>query len=141
MVTVVINVLIALISVGSTVAFQALLSVNVVAYFSSFILAAGIMLHKRLTTANSEIPWGPFRLGKAGIPITIFALIYTVWALFFSFWPTTSHVEADTMNYSVLIFGAAVLFSLIFWAFWGRKTYVGPIWELQSDGEYIRAKE
>ena len=131
--------LIALISIGSKAAFEAFLSVLVVAYFSSFLLASAIMLQKRLVTLNSEIPWGPFRLGRAGVPITIAAMAYTILALFFSFWPTEPNVTASTMNYSIVIFGVAVLFSVVFWIFWGRKTYIGPIWEFQGNGEYTRA--
>lgn len=95
------------------------------------------MLNKRLKTPASEIPWGPFRLRGAGIPITIAAMCYTVIALFFSFWPQATPTTAASMNYSILIFGAALLFSLVFWVVWGRKVYVGPIWEF--DGEYVRA--
>lgn len=94
------------------------------------------MLHKRLTTPDSELPWGPFRLGRMGVPITIGALIYTFLAVFWSFWPSVTPVTAISMNYSSLVFGGFLLISLIFWFLHGRKTYIGPIWELQ--GEYVR---
>ncbi|CAG8981069.1 hypothetical protein HYALB_00013253 [Hymenoscyphus albidus] len=131
-----INMLLALISVGSTAAFQAFFSVAVAAYYSSFFIAACVMLHKRLTTPESELPWGPFRLGKMGFPITIGALIYTFLAVFFSFWPAVTPVNAVSMNYAALIFGGFLIICLAFWFIHGRKVYVGPIWELQ--GEYVR---
>ena len=94
------------------------------------------MLHKRLTTPDSELPWGPFRLGRLGVPITVGALIYTSLAVFFSFWPSITPVTAVTMNYASLIFGGFLLFSLVFWFVHGRKVYVGPIWEF--DRGYTR---
>ena len=89
------------------------------------------MLHKRLTTPDWDIPWGPFRLGRAGVPITIIAMLYTIIGVFFSFWPQYSEVDPVSMNYSSLLFGSAVIFSLLFWALYGRKVYTGPIMEIQ----------
>ena len=140
-VTVTVNILIALISIGSETAFAAFLAVPVIAYFFSFLLTAGIMLHKRLTTPSSQIPWGPLRLGKAGPPLTVIAMMYTVLGMFFSVWPSTPDPTPATMNYSSLIFGSAILFSMVCWVVWGRKVYTGPIWEFQDDGEYVRANE
>ncbi|KAF7882162.1 hypothetical protein EAF00_011678 [Botryotinia globosa] len=128
--TLIINVLLALISVGSYTAFGA---------FYSVVLAANhVMLAKRLKTPASEMPWGPFRLQKLGVPITVVAIIYTIIALFFSFWPAFSTMDAANMNWSCLIFGGAVIFSMIFWLLHGRKVYVGPIWE--SEGHFVRVK-
>ncbi|PQE24741.1 choline transport protein [Rutstroemia sp. NJR-2017a WRK4] len=136
LVTLVINVLLALISIGSLTAFGAFYSVVLAAYQSSFLLAASVMLRKRLSTPTSEIPWGPFQLKRLGVPITILAIIYTILALFFSFWPAFAQVDAATMNWSCLIFGGALIFSMVFWVLYGRKVYVGPIWEF--DGQFVR---
>ena len=92
-------------------------------------IAAAVMLHKRLTTPPSKLPWGPFRLGVLGVPITVAAIAYSIMGMFFSFWPSFLPVEAAAMNYSSVVFGAAVLLSLGFWVGHGRKVYVGPIWE------------
>ena len=90
------------------------------------------MLHKRLTTPPSQIFWGPFRLGRAGVPITIVAMLYSVLGIFFSFWPAFTHVNATNMNYSSLIFGGVLMFSLVFWVVYGRKIYTGPIMETEG---------
>lgn len=131
-----INALLALISIGSYPAFGAFYSVVLAAYQSSFLLAACVMLRKRLTTPASEMPWGPFRLKKLGVPITVVAICYTIMALFFSFWPSFSVVDAAGMNYSCLIFGAAILFCMTFWLLYGRKVYLGPVWEFE--GQFVR---
>ena len=126
-VTTVINLLLALINIGSSVGFNAFIALIVISYYSSFILAASVMLHKRLTTPNSDLPWGPFKLGRAGVPVTIVAIVYSVVGAFFSVWPTTTKPDAEGMNWCILVFGAVVLFSLLFWAFYGRKYYRGPV--------------
>lgn len=124
--------LLALINIGSRAAFQAFISLNVAAYYSSFMLAASVMLRLRLTNTDLDIPWGPFRLGRWGVPITIVAMAYTIICLFFSFWPVSPQVTPTTMNYSVLIFGGALIFSLGFWVVYGRHVYTGPIVEMHS---------
>ena len=45
--------------------------------------------------------------------------------------------DSENMNYSVLLFGGAMIFSLLFWGVWGRKVYVGPI--LEMDGRTVGA--
>ena len=128
-VTVVISLLLALINIGSSEAFLAFISLLVAAYFSSFLLAAGVMLYRRLTMPDSSFIWGPFRLGRAGVPITIVAMLYTVFGIFFSFWPPNITVTAANLNYSPVIFGSALIFSLGFWVLHGRKVYTGPVME------------
>ena len=85
------------------------------------------MLHKRLTTANSALPWGPFRLGRAGVPVTIVAIAYSLFGAFFSVWPADNKPDPQSMNYGILVFGAVIIFSLLFWVFHGRRYYRGPV--------------
>jgi choline transport protein len=109
---------------------QALFSVGLSGYLSAFMIAAASMLHKRLTTPATEMAWGPFRLGRAGIPITILALAHSALGMFFSMWPLFADVTPATMNYASLVFGLAILLSLGFWILHGRKSYKGPVLEV-----------
>ena len=88
------------------------------------------MLHKRITQPSSEITWGPFRLGRFGIPVTVFSILYTCLGIFWSFWPVEREVTSSTMNWNVVVYVGAIALSLIFWLFWGRKVYKGPIIEV-----------
>ncbi|MCJ1226565.1 hypothetical protein MMC12_003218 [Toensbergia leucococca] len=130
--TTVINLLLALINIGSTVGFGAFISLIVVSYVSSFMLAAAVMLNKRLTTPAAAIPWGPFKLGRAGVPVTVLALAYSLLVGFFSMWPTEVNPSLEAMNYCVLVFGGALIFAGLFWLFYGRKVYTGPVLEIGS---------
>ena len=74
------------------------------------------MLHKRLTTPDAALPWGPLKLGRAGVPVTVLAITYSVW-------PTTPKPDARGMKFDILVFGATIIFSLSFWFMYGRKYY------------------
>ena len=130
--TTIINLLLALINIGSSVGFDAFISLIIASYYSSFILSASVMLNKRLTTPDPDLPWGPFRLGRAGVPITVVALAYSVLGAFFSMWPTTVKPSAESMNYCVVVFGGVMVFSLFFWLVYGRKHYTGPVLEFRD---------
>ncbi|KAI9665518.1 MAG: hypothetical protein M1831_001660 [Alyxoria varia] len=129
-VTALINILLAIINIGSEVGFGAFISLIVASYYASFILSAAAMLHKRLTTPASEMNWGPFRLYKWGVPLTVAAILYSTLGMFFSMWPTTVSPDIEEMNYCVLVFGSTLLFSMGFWLVYGRKHYTGPILEV-----------
>lgn len=90
------------------------------------------MLHKRLTTPASELPWGLFRLGRAGVPVTVIAIAFSVLVGFFSMWPPVVEPDTEEMNWCVLVFGASLLFSLGFWGFYGRKHYKGSVMEVEG---------
>ena len=125
----VISLLLALINIGSSTAFTAT-SVMIAAFYSTYVISCSVLLHKRLNTPASEMKYGPFSMGRAGVPVIILAMAYSILGIFFSFWPSTKEVTAKTMNWSVAVFGGAILFSLAFWAVHGRKAYTGPIMEV-----------
>ena len=110
----VINLILALINIGSTTAFNALTSLVIASFYSSFVIAATVFLHRKLTTPAVDMVYGPFQLGRASIPIIVLSLAYSIVGIFFSFWPPATEVSAVTMNWSILVFGGVLLFSLFF---------------------------
>ncbi|KAI5783698.1 amino acid/polyamine transporter I [Geopyxis carbonaria] len=132
-VTAFINLLLALINIGSTVAFNAFTGLSVAAFYTSFSIAALCMLHKRLTTPHSDIRWGPFKLGRFGVPVTIIAVLYSAIGTFFSFWPPDANPTVETMNWSCVIFVGVLFFAVVHWFAFARHTYKGPIMEVRLD--------
>jgi Na+-translocating ferredoxin:NAD+ oxidoreductase RnfD subunit len=59
--------------------------------------------------------------------VNVIGLVYTAITMFFSFFPPTATVTPVTMNWSCLIFGASVIFSVVFYVVFGRYTYKWPI--------------
>ncbi|KAL8758371.1 MAG: hypothetical protein Q9199_001546 [Rusavskia elegans] len=113
-----ITLFIALINIGSTTALNAVLSLVVSGFLGSYIPPIVLILYHRLSPSHSQhLHFGPWRLGKWGAPINAFALLWTVIAMFFSFWPTSVPVAAQTMNWSCLLYGATTLFGVSFGRF------------------------
>ena len=129
--TTIINLLLALINIGSSVGFTAFHSLIIAGYYSSLILAAGVILHKRLATPESEIPFGPFHMSRrTGMVVYILVIAYCFVGGFLSMWPSFVNPTPDEMNWCVLVYGGALLSSIIFWFAYGRKRYTGPVIEI-----------
>ena len=124
--TAAVSILLALIPLGSTTAFYALTGLTVGGFYSSFMISACVMLWRRLVTPTSDIAWGPFRLGKAGIPVTLLALFYSFIGWFFSFWPPTAMVTVRTFNWSLVVYFSVVILSMAYYGLRARHTYTGP---------------
>lgn len=140
-----------LIVIGSTVAFNALISLSLVAYYFTYFVSIALLLYRRLTSAirnpdpsapptpvmlNQEtgeydLSWGPWRVpGWLGITINITACAYLLVIFIFAFFPPTTPVNAVTMSYSSLMFGATVLYSIAYYYIWAKKNYNGPVVEI-----------
>ncbi|KAI9756785.1 MAG: DNA replication protein psf2 [Chaenotheca gracillima] len=123
--TVLISLLLALINVGSTEAFNAILSLVISGFFCSYMLPITLLIIKRVK--NDPMRMGPFNMGRSfGLAVNIFAMIYGAIAVFFSFWPSTLVVDAASMNWSILVFGVSVLFSVVYYFVYGHRFYTPP---------------
>lgn len=81
-------------------------------------------------TANTNLVWGPWHFtGALGIFINVFACMYLTLVLFFSFWPPYTPTTAADMNYSSVLMAFVILFSVVYYLLFARKTYKGPIIE------------
>jgi choline transport protein len=77
------------------------------------------------------VQWGPWKVpGALGVANNLFACVYLVLLWFFSFWPGSVEVTAQSMNFSSVTFGGTVLFVVVWYYVRGKKTYVGPIVEI-----------
>ncbi|KAE8352491.1 amino acid/polyamine transporter I [Aspergillus coremiiformis] len=145
--TAVVGCLLNLITMGSKVAFNSLVSMSTSGLYLSYMAAGGLLLYRRCTggigdanavaqhttinTAGARLVWGPFRVpGLLGIAINIFALVYMAIATFFGFWPPINDVNTQTMNYSVVGTVGTMLLSLLYYYVRARKVYSGPIVEI-----------
>lgn len=127
--TAIVSVLLGLINIGSEEAFNAVISLVVAGFLGSYLLPIGMIFTKRIK--GDDIPYGPWRLGRWGVPVNAFALIWGIIVMFFSFWPSAYPVNAASMNWSCLLYGATTLFSMIFYYLRGRQRYNGPVIETE----------
>lgn len=131
MVTTVILMLLGLINIGSTTAFNAILSLAVVGLQLSYLMPIVLLIWRRLTCPQT-LTWGPFRLGRAGVFVNAIAVIYLTFTSVFSLFPPYQPVTAQNMNYASLVLGATVLFGLFYWPISARKKYSGPLTETEG---------
>ncbi|MCJ1241866.1 hypothetical protein MMC14_009872 [Varicellaria rhodocarpa] len=143
--TITISCLLSLINLGSTTAFNDIVSLGVSGLYSSYLVVLSLLLWRRCTgkiqrftssdtyltnTRGAQLTWGPWHIsGWFGIFVNALACLYLVVALFFIFWPQDSSVTAENMNYSSLLLGAALIFAIGHFFIWGHKEYIGPLME------------
>jgi choline transport protein len=78
--------------------------------------------------AQAALAWGPFRIpGILGIINNAYACLYMIFVIFWSVWPPATPVDASTMNYSVLVTGGVIIFSVVWYWIRGRREYEGPL--------------
>ena len=101
--TTVISLLLALVNIRSTAGFEAIISLVVITYYSSFTLSAVVMLKKNPQLQVQSCLGGPFRLGRAGVPITVAANACSVVGAFFALWPTKTKPDVQDISSCVIV--------------------------------------
>lgn len=78
--------------------------------------------------AQPLLVWGPWHIpGLLGTINNAYACTYMIFVIFWSFWPPETPVTAETMNYSVVVTGGVIIFSIIWYFVRARKVYKGPL--------------
>ncbi|KAL8754835.1 MAG: hypothetical protein Q9199_004056 [Rusavskia elegans] len=127
----VVTCLLSLINIGSAVAFNAIVSLGAAALFSTYAISISCILIKRWR----DEPLRPRRwsLGKWGAPVNVAAVMFLILFYFFSFWPLFTPTEATTMNWSIAIYGAVVIFAILYYHTHGKFVYDGPVVLVKRD--------
>ncbi|KAI2618103.1 putative GABA transporter [Hypoxylon sp. NC1633] len=140
--TLAITVLLSLIVLGSAIALNALLSLAIVALFSSYLLVCSLLLWRRVTGAfqpyspsevlsPGNLMWGPWKLPETlGVFNNVVACLYSIFLLFWSFWPQTTPTTPENANWSILVWGVVVIFSIVWYIVRARSYFKGPIKEV-----------
>ena len=121
-------ILLGFVQIGSSTAFNAITSLALIGHYTSYLLPIVLLVSRRFN--SKEIPWGPFTLGRWGLPINVFAIVYSVVLIVFMVFPPYQPVDAENMNYSGVIFGAVLILCFIMWFAFGKRTYQGPVREV-----------
>ncbi|EON64232.1 hypothetical protein W97_03463 [Coniosporium apollinis CBS 100218] len=124
--TCIFTILLALINLGSTVAFNAIISLQLVALMFSYFVSIGCVLYKRIQNPKA-LPECRWSLGRFGPAINLVAILYSAFAFFWCFWPNEASVTVDNFNWAIVIFMGTFVISLIMYFTKGRKEYDGPV--------------
>ena len=119
-----------LINIGSTVAFNAVLSLGVVALMTTYGISISCVLLKRI---RGE-PFIPARwsLGKAGIYVNAIAMMYIAQSFFWSFWPNGYEPTAQTFNWAVVLFVGVMGIASLEYFVHAKKYYEGPVMKVEG---------
>ncbi len=116
----------ALINVGSETALNAMISLNLVSLMMTYFISIGLLIYRRVYHPQL-LPPARWSLGRWSIPVNIAGFLYSIHAFFWSFWPETAEVDAETFNWAVVMFVGVGLFCGIDYFVRGRKSYRGPV--------------
>ena len=120
--------LLGLINIASTTAFNAITSLSTLALYISYLIPVVLLVIKKVQ--GQHIPYGPWKLGRFGLLINIFAIAYGVFIVIFLPFPPAIPVTPTTMNYSSPVLGLVICFALGYWFVKGRRQYAGPLREI-----------
>ncbi|KAF9244026.1 hypothetical protein DTO013E5_6467 [Penicillium roqueforti] len=117
--------LLSLINIGSSVAFNAIMSLGTAALLSSYIISITCVRLRRWR--NQPLPPARWSMGKFTPICDTISIMVLLVIWIFSFFPLTKDVDPTTMNWSVAIFGGVVAASLGYYVIYARRVYKGPV--------------
>ena len=118
--------LLLLISIGSTTAFFAIVSLNTLSLYISYIIPLVFFILCKLR--GDTIPYGPFRFKSKviGLLVNFIAIIWAIFITIFLPFPAIVPVTGVNMNYAGPLMGAVILWALLDWVISGRKRWKAP---------------
>ncbi|EEP82281.1 conserved hypothetical protein [Uncinocarpus reesii 1704] len=127
--------LMSLVNIGSSIAFNAIISLGVASLLSSYIISISCVRLKRWR--GEPLPPARWSMGKWSSTVETIAILFLVIAWVFSFFPLTRSVDVQTMNWSCAIFGGVVIFALIYYFTYARNVYKGPVTRIRPWVELV----
>jgi len=125
-VTTVLSLILCLVNLGSNIAFNIIISLNLVAFLFTYLFSIGCVLWKRLHDPAS-LPPAKFSLGRWGVPVNVFACLYSILAIILSCFPVSIPTDAEDANWAPAIMAGVLLIALISYVLQGRRIYQGPV--------------
>ena len=125
LVTALLSYILCLITIGSTIAFNIIISLDLIAFFGTYILSIGCLIHRRLRGA--PLPSRRWSLGTLGLPINIFAFLYSWVALIFACFPVSTPTDPVDANWGPVIWAGVLIIAVISYLVQGRRIYKGPV--------------
>lgn len=123
--------LLSLIYIGSSTAYNAIVSLSALGLHVSYFFPIAFFALRKLN--GPKLAYGPFKLGRWGLPVNLFALVYLVFIIIWMPFPAVLPVAKDTMNYAGPAFGIIIIGALADWCISGRKRFQVPVARLVAE--------
>ena len=117
--------LICLINLGSTTAFNIVVSLTLIALLSTYMISIGCILLKRLR--KEDLPPARWSLGRWGLPLNAFAFLYSGFVIVFSCFPNEVPVTTTTANWAPLVWIGVLFLAFGAYVFHGKKNFTAPV--------------
>ncbi|GJM93960.1 hypothetical protein PR202_ga10563 [Eleusine coracana subsp. coracana] len=118
----------ALTSLGSLVAFQAMVSIATIGLYISYALP----ILFRVTLARKHFVPGPFNLGRYGVFVGSVAVLWVATITVLFSLPVTYPVTKDKLNYTPVAVGGLFILVLSSWILSARHWFKGPVTNLDG---------
>ncbi|KAJ6492780.1 amino acid permease-domain-containing protein, partial [Mycena vitilis] len=133
-----IQLLLGLIYLGSSAAFNAFVGVAVMCLGSSYAMPVAISL----MNGRKDMEDSPFHLGRAGMALNTITVVWAMFEMVLFSMPAVLPTTATTMNYASVVFVGFALISTVWYLISGRFHYKGPeIPEEASQGDEKKSEE
>jgi amino acid transporter len=109
--------------IGSTVAFNAMLSSAAISVMLSYLQPIII----RVFWPDCIEDFGPFRLGKWSWLVNFASFLFCVFICILFVLPTAYPVNVLNMNYAIVAVGGLLVIITINWFWWGKHSFKGPV--------------
>ncbi|XP_047055351.1 amino-acid permease BAT1 homolog [Lolium rigidum] len=119
----------ALTSLGSQVAFQAMVSIATLGLYISYALP----IFFRVTAARKAFVPGPFHLGRYGVVVGWAAVLWVAFVTVLFSLPVAYPIVKDNFNYTPVAVGGVLLLTILAWVFHARFWFRGPIININVD--------
>jgi amino acid transporter len=131
--------LLSLINIASSAALNAILSLTTLALYVSYLIPISLLIIKRLR--RETIEFGPWQLGKFGLAVNIYALVFGIFIIIFLPFPASvaQPLTMESMNYAGPVFLCVLLLALGDWMIRGRQHYKGPKANDSENGSSLRS--
>ncbi|KAK4502131.1 hypothetical protein PRZ48_005554 [Zasmidium cellare] len=116
--------LLSIINIGSTTAFNALISLPLISLYISYGIPTLFLLIRKLRGRAPEM--GPFNMGRWGVLVNALSVMYILYVLSFVALPTILPVTGNNMNYAGPLVLAVAIIAVTDWVVSGRKRFILP---------------
>ena len=117
--------LLSLINLGSTLAFNIIVSLSLLGLLSTYMISIGCVLLKRIK--GEPLPHARWSLGRAGIAVNGFAFLYSAFVIVFSCFPAVIPVDLASANWAPVVWVGVMIVAVVVYFVYGKKHYTAPV--------------
>lgn len=126
-----VSIIISLVSLGSSLAFNIIASLSLLALMSTYMLSIGCVLLRRVR--GIDLPPARWSLGRLGLPVNALAVAYSGLVVVMSCFPDGVSPAAADANWAPVIWVAVILLSVVAYVFHGRKHFTPPVMFIEGE--------